>query len=93
MTVDMKKSLISVPSFGSLGYFSFSSAVNSCYQLLTADDNCYKKKLIEIFIYPLKLIPVPSLSSVGCLGARLESVTDRRTDGRTEPLIEVLWRI
>ena len=85
MTADMKKNLtgifmytlklVLVPNFSSLALFSFSSAVNSCYQLLTADDSCYEKKLNEIFIYPLRLIPVPNFSSVGCLGAWLESVT------------------
>ena len=76
--------LILVPNFSSLAWISFSSAVNSCYQLLTADDSCYEKNLNGIFIYPLKLIPVPSLSSVGCLGAWLESVTPNRpTDQQT----------
>ena len=37
----------------------------SCYQLLTADYSCYEKKLNGIFIYPLKLIPVPNFSSLG----------------------------
>ena len=36
--------LILVPNFSSLGWFSFSSAVNSCYQLLTADDSWWKLK-------------------------------------------------
>ena len=35
--------LIPVPNFSSLGWFSFLSAVNSCWQLLTADDSCHKK--------------------------------------------------
>ena len=30
-----------VPNFRSLGWFSFSSAVNSFWQLLTADDSCH----------------------------------------------------
>ena len=37
----------------------------SCQQLLTADDSCHKKNLNGIFIYPLKLIPVPNFSSLG----------------------------
>ena len=68
--------LILVPNFSSLGWFSFSSAVKSCYQLLTADDNCYEKKSNGIFIFSLYVIFVPKLSSVDCLGAQLESVTD-----------------
>ena len=40
-----------------------------------------KKNLNGIFIYPLKLIPVPNFSSPGCLGAQLESVT--QLDGQT----------
>ena len=77
--------LICVPNFSSPGWFSFSSIVIRCYQLLTADDNCHEKKFNGIFIYSLKLIPVPNFSSPGCLGAQLESVTpDRRTDRRTD---------
>ena len=57
--------LIPVPNFSSLGCFSFLSTVNSCWQLLTADDSCHKKILNGIFIYPLKLIPVPIFSSLG----------------------------
>ena len=72
-----------VLNFSSLGWFSFSSAVNSCYQLLTADDSCYEKNLNGVFIYSLNVISVPNLSSAGCLGARLESVTYRHTDART----------
>ena len=41
------------------------SAVNSYWQLLTADDSRHKKNLNGIFIYPLKLIPVPNFSSLG----------------------------
>ena len=66
--------LILVLNLSSLALFSFSSAVNSCYQLLTADDSCYEKKLNGIFIYSLKLISIPNFSSPGCLGAKLESV-------------------
>ena len=54
-----------MPNFSSLGWFSFLSAVNSCWQLLTADDSCHKKNLNGFFIYPLKLIPVPNFSSLG----------------------------
>ena len=57
--------LIPVPNFSSLGWFSFLSAVNSCWQLLTADDSCHQKNLNRIFIYPLMLIPVPNFSSPG----------------------------
>ena len=57
----------------------------SCQQLLTADDSCHRKKFNGIFIYSLKLIPVPNFSSPDCLGARLESVTpDRQTDQPTD---------
>ena len=42
---------------------------------MTADDNCYDKNFNGIFINTLRLIPLPSLSSVGCSGAWLESVT------------------
>ena len=56
----------------------------SCYQLLTGDDNCYEKKSNGIFIYSLHVIFVPKLSSVGCLGARLESVTDGQTHAQTD---------
>ena len=63
--------VIYVPIFSSLGWFSFSSAVNSCWQLLTANDSCCKKKN-GIFIYPLNVIYVPNFSSVGCLGTELE---------------------
>ena len=45
--------------------FLFLSAVNSCSLLLTADDSCNKQNLNEIFIYPLKLIPVPNFSFLG----------------------------
>ena len=38
--------------------------VISCYQLLTADDRCYKKNLNEIFIYVLKMICMPYFSSL-----------------------------
>ena len=34
----------------------------------------YVKNLNEIFIYPLNIIHVPNLSSVGCFEAELESV-------------------
>ena len=54
--------LMPVPNFSSLGWFSFLSAVNSCWQLMTA---VTKKNLNGIFIYPLKLIPVPNFSSLG----------------------------
>ena len=54
-----------MPNFSSLGWFLFLSAVNSCWQLLTAYDSCYKKSLNGIFIYPLKLIPVPNFRSLG----------------------------
>ena len=57
--------IICVPNFSSLGWFLFLSAVNSCWQLLTADDSCHKQNLNGIFIYPLKLIPVPNFSSLG----------------------------
>ena len=43
-----------------------------------------KKSLNGIFIYPLKLIPVPNFSCPVCLGAQLESVTDARTDVQTD---------
>ena len=35
----------------------------------------YVKNLNEIFIYPLNIIHVPNLSSVGCFEAELESLT------------------
>ena len=57
--------IICLPNFSSLGWFLFLSAVNSCWQLLTADDSCHKQNLNGIFIYPLKLIPVPNFSSLG----------------------------
>ena len=47
--------------FGSWGWFSFSSAVNRHWQLLTAAT----KKMNGIFIYPLKMIPVLNFSSLG----------------------------
>ena len=53
-----------MPNFSSLCWFLFLSAVNSCWQLLTADDSCHKK-MNGIFIYPPKLIPVPNFSSLG----------------------------
>ena len=43
--------LIPVPNFSSLGWFSFSSVVNSFWQLLTADDSCH------IFLWDLHLPP------------------------------------
>ena len=57
--------MICLPNFSSIGQLSFSSAVNSCYQLLTADDRCYEKNLNEIFIYVLKMICVPNFRSLG----------------------------
>ena len=54
------------------------------HQLLTADDSCHKKNLNGIFIYSLNVMSVPSLSSAGCLGAQLESVTDRRQTDATQ---------
>ena len=36
--------MICVPNFSSLNWFSFSSTVFRCWQLLTADDSCYEKK-------------------------------------------------
>ena len=69
---------ILVRNFSSLGWFSFSSAVNSCYLLLTADDSCHLKKLNGIYIYSLNVMSVPTLSCAGCLWARLESVTPNR---------------
>ena len=53
----------------------------SCQQLLrlfTADDSCHEKKLNGISIYSLNVMSAPNLSCEGCLGARLESVTDAR---------------
>ena len=44
--------VISLPNFSSLGWFLFSSAFNSCYQLLTADDSCHEKKSIGILSTP-----------------------------------------
>ena len=121
--------LMPVPNFRSLGWFSFSSAVNSFWQLMKADDSCkiffwwdlhlprkadacakfqlsrmififiscqqllsavdsswqlLRKKLNGIFIYPLKLIPVPNFSSPGCLRAQLESVKDVQTYAQTD---------
>ena len=43
------------------------------------------KKSIGIFIYPLNVIFMPNLSSLGCLAAELESVT-RDAAGRTPPV-------
>ena len=57
--------MICVPNFSSLGWFLFSSDVNSCWMLLTADDSCHKQNLNGIFTYPLKLIPAPNFSSLG----------------------------
>ena len=54
-----------VQIFSSPCWFSFSSTVISCHQLLTADDSWYEKKLIGIFMYTLKLILVPNFSSLG----------------------------
>ena len=75
MTAAMKKNLtgifmctlklICVPNFSSLGWFLFSSAFDSCYQLLTADDSCHEKKSIGIFIYPLNVIFMPNFGSLG----------------------------
>ena len=49
----------------SLGWRSFSLiAVYICWQLLTADDSCYEKKLNKIFINTLKVIYVPHFSSL-----------------------------
>ena len=45
--------LILVPNFSSLGWFWFSSAVISSYQLLTAVDSWKEKNLIGIFMYTL----------------------------------------
>ena len=56
-------------------WFSFTSVGNSCYQLLTADDSCKRKNVSVIFIYPLNVIFVQNLRSVGCSCAWLESVT------------------
>ena len=53
-----------VPNFGSLGWFSFSSTVISCHQLLTADDGRYEKKVKGIFLYIPKLILVLNSSSL-----------------------------
>ena len=78
-------------NFSSLAWFSFSSAVNSCYQLLTADDSCYEKKLNGIFIYPLKLIFVPNFSSLGCLGAWPESVTAHGSRQAKLKLLRFSW--
>ena len=69
--------LILVPNFSSLGWFSYSSVVNSCWQLL-------QKNLNGLFIYSLNVMPVPNLSSAGGLGAQLESVTDVQTDACTD---------
>ena len=59
-----------MPNFSSLSWFSFSSTVISCHQLLTAVESwwqlIWKKKLTGIFMYTLKLIPVPNFSSLGC---------------------------
>ena len=57
--------MICVPNFNSLGWFLFLSAVNSCWQIFTANDSCHKQNLNGIIIYPLKLIPVPNFSSLG----------------------------
>ena len=73
MTADMKKLnwnlyvhtwVEIVPNFGSLGWFSFSSTVISCHQLLTADDGRYEKKVKGIFLYIPKLILVLNSSSL-----------------------------
>ena len=53
-----------VPSFGSLCWFSFLSTVNSCYQLLTADNNFYKNKLKFLSI-PLRWYVCQFFSFVG----------------------------
>ena len=57
--------MICLPNFSSIGQLSFSSAVNSCYWLLTADDRCYDRKSNEIFIYVLKMKCVPNFRSLG----------------------------
>ena len=46
--------LVPVPNLSSLGWFSFLSAVNSCWQLLTADDSCHKKNFVWDFHLPPK---------------------------------------
>ena len=74
--------VISVPNFSSLGWFSFSSAVNSCYQLLTADQLLKIIFKCWILILVLMLVFVPNFSLIGWLGAALESVTDRQLDIR-----------
>ena len=38
---------------------------NSCKQLLSADDRCYEKKFNEIFMYVLKIMCMPNISSLG----------------------------
>ena len=66
-----------MPEFSLIGWLgaelaSVSSAVNSLWQLLTTDDNCYEKKLNGIFIYTIQPIFVPNLSSLGWFWALLE---------------------
>ena len=57
--------LICMPNFSSLGWFSFSSNVISCWQLLTADGSFYEIKLSSVFIHTLKVICMPNFCSVG----------------------------
>ena len=60
--------VISFPNFSSLGWFLFSSAFDSCHQLLTAVDSWWQlicKKLTRIFMYTLLVISLPNFSSLG----------------------------
>ena len=83
MTADMKKNWLEfvlytkVDNCAECQLSSLIFIFISCQQLLSAVDSWWqllRKKLNGIFIYPLKLIFVPNFSSLGCLGAWLESV-------------------
>ena len=45
-------------------FYQLSTAVISCWRLLTADDSCYEKNFTGIFMYTLKLILVLNFSSL-----------------------------
>ena len=78
--------LIPVPNFSSLGWFSFSSVVNSFWQLLTADDSCHK-----FFLWDLHLPPKADTCAkfqlsrlLGGSARECDAQTHRRTDRRTD---------
>ena len=56
----------------------------SCYQLLTADDSSREEKIIWIFIYHLKIVNLPNLSSVDWLVAWLDTFPGGRVNGQVD---------